>query len=129
FILRFSIVKIASAPHSIGSDARHLAPPPPPHSSLNRILVPSLLNVAECQYEKFESATASRRTGASGLLMSSSRPWPSHAPPARPSDGYTVMSWHCRLDEIGEPGRGASPNISLTMPCRFVRSVALSAAV
>ena len=49
-------MKIASAPHSFGSVARHFGWPPPPHSSEKSTFVPSLLNVAECQYEKFESA-------------------------------------------------------------------------
>jgi hypothetical protein len=84
---RFSTVKMASAPHSGRSVARHLACPPPPHSSLNRILVPSLLNVAECQYEKLLSATAFRRRGLAGSLMSSRNPYPSQAPPARPMAG------------------------------------------
>src|SRR5947207_9834883 len=88
--------KIASAPHSCGSVDRHFGAPPPPHSSLKRIFVPSLLNVAECQYEKFESSTASRRTGAAGFDTSSKKPCPSQAPPARPSAGYTVISWHWR---------------------------------
>src|SRR4051794_34379897 len=79
--VRFTIVKSASAPHSLGSVARHLAWPPPPHSSENRILVPVLLNVAECQYEKFESETAATRTGCAGSRMSSRKPYPSHAPP------------------------------------------------
>src|SRR5829696_8812333 len=85
----------ALAPHSLGSVARHFAALPPPHSSLNRILLPSLLNVAECQYEKFESATWSTRRGFTGSLMSRRNPYPSHAPPASPIAGYTVMSWHC----------------------------------
>src|SRR5690606_13247945 len=88
------MVKIASAPHSRGSVSRHFACEPPPHSSLNRIFVPSLLKVAECQYEKLESATAVMRLGSIGLLMSSSIPYPPQAPPARPISGYTVMSWH-----------------------------------
>ena len=79
--------KIASAPHSGLSVARHFGAPPPPHSSENRIFVPSLLNVAECQYEKFVSPAASRRTGFWTLLMSSSRPYPPQAPPARPMLG------------------------------------------
>jgi hypothetical protein len=37
-------------------------------------LVPSLLNVAECQYEKLESAAAPMRVGFAGSLMSSSSP-------------------------------------------------------
>src|SRR5439155_25240352 len=94
-IVRFTIVKIASAPHCFGSVARHLGPPPPPHSSENKILVPSLLNVAECQYEKFVSDTCARRTGCAGSRMSSRNPYPSHAPPAIPIAGYNVMSWHC----------------------------------
>src|SRR3989454_8140218 len=67
-------VKIASAPHSGLSVARHLGCPPPPHSSEKRSLVPSLLNVAECQYEKFESDTASIRLGLATSRMSSSSP-------------------------------------------------------
>ena len=50
--------KIASAPHSIGSAARQRGLPPPPHSSLNSILVPSFEKVAECQSAKFESDCA-----------------------------------------------------------------------
>jgi hypothetical protein len=67
-------VKIAFAPHCFGSLARHFGAPPPPHSSVNSTLVPSLLNVAECQYEKFESAAAATRVGLAGSRMSSSRP-------------------------------------------------------
>src|SRR3954462_1680787 len=96
------MVKIASAPHSTGSVARHFGPPPPPHSSENSTLVASLLNVAECQYEKFLSSTASMRCGAIGLLMSSNRPCPSQAPPASPIAGYSVMSWHCE-NMFGSP--------------------------
>src|SRR5918997_5932417 len=88
------MVKMASAPHSGLSVARHLAWLPPPHSSENRILVPLLLNVAECQYEKLESDTAPIRLGRTGSLMSSRKPYPSQAPPASPIAGYTVMSWH-----------------------------------
>src|SRR5438046_8641891 len=66
-------VKIASAPHSYLSVARQRGCKPPPHSSVNRILVPSLLNVAECQNEKFESATAPIRVGFATSRMSSSR--------------------------------------------------------
>src|SRR2546422_7414364 len=87
-------VKIASAPHWGLSVARHLGCPPPPHSSEKRSLVPSLLNVAECQYEKFESDTASIRLGLATSRMSSSSPYPPHAPPANPIAGNTVMSWH-----------------------------------
>src|SRR5213596_3042633 len=49
-------VKIASAPHSGLSVSRQRGCNPPPHSSVNRILVPSLLNVAECQNEKLAPA-------------------------------------------------------------------------
>src|SRR6476646_2227688 len=87
--------KMASAPQFLGSPARQYAAPPPPHSSLNSTIEPSLLNVAECQNEKLESATAATRFGFGVSLMSSKRPMPAHAPPARPTDGYTVMSWHC----------------------------------
>jgi hypothetical protein len=36
---------------------RHRGRPPPPHSSVKMIFVPSLLNVAECQYENALSVT------------------------------------------------------------------------
>jgi hypothetical protein len=41
---------------------------------VNSIFEPSLLNVAECQKEKFESATAATRFGFDGSEMSSRRP-------------------------------------------------------
>jgi hypothetical protein len=69
-----SSVKIAFAPHSGLSVTRQRGCDPPPHSSVNRIFVPSLLNVAECQNEKFESAAAPMRRGLAGSVMSSSRP-------------------------------------------------------
>src|SRR5262245_45116606 len=116
---------MASAPHSLGSLARHLALPPPPHSSENSSLVPSLLNVAECQYEKLESAAASTRLGLAGSRMSSSSPIPSQAPPAMPSAGYTVMSWHW----LGPLGGPSPPMRAATMPGRAARSAALSALV
>jgi len=50
-------------------------------------LVASLLNVAECQYEKLLSATTAMRTGLAGSRMSSSIPYPSQAPPASPIAG------------------------------------------
>src|SRR5579864_1415150 len=112
------MVKMASAPHSFGSLARHLGPPPPPHSSEKSSLVPSLLNVAECQYEKFESSTAATRNGCAGSWMSSSRPYPSQAPPAYPTWAYTVMSWHW----VG-PGGGPEPSFCCRRPTiRFTRS-------
>src|SRR5688572_30564570 len=122
---------MALPPHSFLSVARQRGARPPPHSSENRIFVPSLLNVAECQNAKFESETASRRTGFTGSRMLSRMPWPPHAPPARPADGYTVMSWHWRVDEIGEtPGTTLLGAIVLfTIACRFSRNVTLSAAV
>src|ERR1700694_4494092 len=95
-------VKIASAPHSGLLVVRQRGAEPPPHSSEKRIFVPSLLNVAECQNEKFESAAAPRRFGCAGSRMSSNTPYPPQAPPARPIAGYTVMSWHC-CGPIGGP--------------------------
>ena len=57
---------IASAPQSNGSHALQRALPPPPHSSVKITFVPSLLNVAECQYlsvqEMVETAWASAST-------------------------------------------------------------------
>ena len=86
------MVKSASAPHSSLSVARQRGAEPPPHSSVKRIFLPSLLNVAECQNDMFLSAAKSRRTGCAASWMSSSSPSPAHAPPARPISGYTVMS-------------------------------------
>ena len=83
---------------------RQRAAVPPPHSSVKMTLVPSLLNVAECQYEKFGSATASSRTGFTGSEMSSRMPLPWHAPAASPISGYEVMSWHVFVFGSGEYG-------------------------
>ncbi len=79
--------KIASAPQLGGSVARQRGRVPPPHSSVKTTFVPSLLKVAECQYAKFLSATASIRTGCDGSEMSSRMPLPEHAPAARPIAG------------------------------------------
>src|SRR6188768_2649195 len=86
--------KMASAPQDSRSVLRQRGATPPPHSSLNNTLVPSLLNVAECQYANASSDAASRRTGCTGSEMSSRMPLPEQAPAASPSDGYVVMSWH-----------------------------------
>src|SRR5258705_3573337 len=67
------MVKIASARHSGLSVGRHFAPPPPPHSSVNSTFESQLLNVAERQWEKFESATAPMRFGFAGSRSSSYR--------------------------------------------------------
>ena len=83
---------IALAPQSNGSHALHLALPPPPHSSVKTILVPSLLNVAECQYAKPVSVTTSNLVGLYGSLISKSMPFPEHAPAAMFKEGNTVMS-------------------------------------
>ena len=74
---------------------------PPPHSSVKITLVPSLLNVAECQYEKFGSATASIRTGFTGSEMSTRRPLPWHAPARSPISGNAVTSWHVFVLGVG----------------------------
>jgi hypothetical protein len=54
---------------------------------------PSFLKFAECQNEKLSSMTSSMRCGSAGSEMSISSPLPMHAPAARPSSGYAVMSW------------------------------------
>ena len=72
--------------------------------------MPSLLKVAECQKDMFESAAAYRRFGFAGSRMSTSRPNPPHAPPAKPAGGYSVMSWHCcGPGGIGGPARPPPP--------------------
>ena len=83
---------IASAPQSRGSQARHLARPPPPHSSVKITLVPSLLNVAECQYAKPLSVTTSSLCGLYGSVISNKIPLPEHAPAAIFAEGKTVIS-------------------------------------
>src|SRR5262245_11997098 len=88
------MVNRASAPHSGLSVERQRGWPPPPHSSENRTLVPSLLKVAECQNDMLASPAISIRYGLAASLISSSRPSPAQAPPARPTSGYTEMSWH-----------------------------------
>src|ERR687896_868622 len=88
-------------PHLRSSAARQRGFVPPPHSSVNTTVLPSLLNVAPCQYAYSGSATASSRFGLAGSLMSISRPLPSHAPAAMRSSGYTVMSWHASVIGVG----------------------------
>ena len=56
-------MKSALAPHSYLSVSRQRGAEPPPHSSVKSTFLPSLLNVAECQNDKFESAAASMRIG------------------------------------------------------------------
>src|SRR5437899_11570171 len=97
-------VKIASAPHSGLSVTRQRGWRPPTHTSVKSTLLPSLLNVAECQKEKFESDTAPIRFGFAASRMSSRRPYPPHAPPGRPIAGYTVISWQCVGRGLGVPG-------------------------
>ena len=58
-----SMVRIVLPPISIIDVFWHIGPVPPPHSSVNTTFLPSLLNTAVCQSEKFVSARASRRTG------------------------------------------------------------------
>ena len=65
------------------------------------------------------------RFGWIGSLMSSSRPYPAHAPPARPIAGYSVMSWHC----VGPVGTGLGPSVASMMCGSASRTIALSAAV
>ena len=69
-ILLSLIVKIASAPQSGLSSTSGCVPPP--HSSEKSTFVPSLLKVAECQKDMFESAAASTRFGFFTSWMSSS---------------------------------------------------------
>ena len=63
---RFSRVKMESAPQVMGSSARQRGCEPPPHSSSKITLSPALLNIAECQKEKFGSETAVMRLGRTG---------------------------------------------------------------
>src|SRR6185436_5488349 len=107
----FTMLKIASAPQFGGSITRQRGRVPPPHSSEKSTFVPSLLKVAECQYAKFLSVTASRRFGFTGSEMSSRMPLPPHAPAASPTAGYTVMSWH---DEVARDDCVPGPKLP---PC------------
>ena len=68
------MVRIVFPPISIMLVAWHIGWVPPPHSSVNTTLEPSLLNTAVCQSEKLVSARASIRTGFSGSVMSTSSP-------------------------------------------------------
>ena len=68
------MVSVVLPPISSGCCFWQLGDVPPPHSSVKMTLEPSLLNTAVCQSEKFVSAAASRRTGRSGLEMSTSSP-------------------------------------------------------
>ena len=66
------------APISGDASLGHLPPRraarPPPHSSVKRTMLPSLLNVAECQNDMLESAAAVIRRGLATSRMSSRRP-------------------------------------------------------
>src|SRR6185369_16709417 len=83
----------ASPPHMVGWIDWHIGDVPPPHSSEKSSLVPSLLNVAECQNENAGSATSSSRLGFITFFVSSSSPLPEHAPPSSPKNGKLVTSW------------------------------------
>src|SRR5678815_337308 len=78
FIRRLSPVpwmsNTALPPHMGGCVDWHIGCVPPPHSSENSSLVPSLLNVAECQNANAGSATSSNRFGFVTLRVSSNRP-------------------------------------------------------
>ena len=82
----------AFAPQFNGSHALHLGLPPPPHSSVKTTFVPSLLNVAECQYAKPVSETTSNLFGLYGSEISNNIPLPEQAPAAKFAEGNTVIS-------------------------------------
>ena len=91
------------------SVARQRGRVPPPHSSVKITFVPSLLNVAECQYAKFWSAAWSSRDGCTGSEMSSRIPFPAQAPAASPASGNTVMSWHRSCQRLLRTGPVIAP--------------------
>jgi hypothetical protein len=88
-----------------------VAAPPPPSSSVKTTLVPSLLNVAECQNAKFSvSRTVVMTLGLVRSLMSNSAPSPMQAPAARSSAGYAVMSWQPVVAEAFSSSPGLPPS-------------------
>ena len=73
---------MASAPRFGPVASLQVAAPPPPSSSVKTTLVPSLLNVAECQKAKFGSVVLAVTLGFSRSEMSKSTPSPMQAPAA-----------------------------------------------
>src|SRR4026208_1728657 len=88
-------------------DAWHIGPVPPPDSSVWMSFFPSLLNAAVCRpWKLFVSVSASRRTGFSGLEMSTTMECVEHDAASRCISGYAVTSWQLR-GPVGIAGSGA----------------------
>src|SRR5437899_7357743 len=77
--------------------AWHIGPVPPPHSSVQRVFLPSLLNPAVCRpWKLLVSVMADSRTGFSGFEISTMMEWLEQAAASRWSAGYAVTSWQLR---------------------------------
>src|SRR5262245_65224844 len=77
--------------------AWHIGPVPPPHSSVQSVFLPSLLNPAVCRpWKLLVSVRADSRTGFSGLEMSTMMAWLEQAAASKWNAGYEVTSWQLR---------------------------------
>src|SRR5437762_927049 len=84
-------------PSSMMLPAWHIGPVPPPHSSVQRVFLPSLLNPAVWRpWKLLVSVSADSRTGFSGLEMSTMMAWLEQAAASRWKAGYAVTSWQFR---------------------------------
>src|SRR5437764_574506 len=77
--------------------AWHIGPVPPPHSSVQRVFLPSLLNPAVWRpWKLLVSVRADSRTGFSGFEISTMMAWVEQAAASRWKAGYAVTSWQLR---------------------------------
>ncbi len=89
--------------------AWHIGPVPPPHSSVQRVFLPSLLNPAVCRpWKLLVSVRADSRTGFSGFEISTMMAWLEHAAASRCIAGYAVTSWQLR----GPVCTGRAPSVA-----------------
>src|SRR5262249_42765587 len=97
FLLSGLAMTIVLPPSSMMLPAWHIGPVPPPHSSVQMVFLPSLLNPAVCRLWKLlVSVMADSRTGFSGFEMSTMMAWLEHAAASRWNAGYAVTSWQLR---------------------------------
>src|SRR6188768_4102649 len=97
FLLSGLEVTIVLPPSSMMLPAWHIGPVPPPHSSVQRVFLPSLLNPAVCRLWKLlVSVKADSRTGFSGFEISTMIAWLEQAAASRCIAGYAVTSWQLR---------------------------------
>src|ERR1043166_1191723 len=84
FLLSLLATTIVLPPSSMMLPAWHIGPVPPPHSSVQSVFLPSLLNPAVCRpWKLLVSVRADSRTGFSGFEISTMMEWLEHAAASR----------------------------------------------